>query len=155
MDGIFIIFKISGDCVRLKSLRDPAIKMSKSDLDVRSRIDITDTPDATAEKIKKSVTDGEAKIAFDPENRPGVSNLVRIHFDFYDLKYRTIFCGKSNVYQNFQIILYSLFSGLTVEQVLKEIDGMNKVQFKARLAELIKLVPSFYSHKKNFILNLV
>ncbi|KAF5269312.1 hypothetical protein FQR65_LT02613 [Abscondita terminalis] len=64
---------------KIKSLRDPLKKMSKSDSDPKSRICLTDNADDIMKKIKKSVTDCTSKITFDPENRPGVSNLIRIH----------------------------------------------------------------------------
>jgi tryptophanyl-tRNA synthetase len=52
--------------------------MSKSDGNIRSRIDIIDTPDQIMEKIKKSHTDMIDGISYDPDNRPGVSNLLDI-----------------------------------------------------------------------------
>ena len=48
-------------------------KMSKS---YGNAISISMTPDETAKRIKKSQTDGERMITFDPENRPGVSGLL-------------------------------------------------------------------------------
>ena len=48
-------------------------KMSKS---YGNAISISMTPEETAERIKKSQTDGERMITFDPENRPGVSGLL-------------------------------------------------------------------------------
>jgi tryptophanyl-tRNA synthetase len=64
---------------RLKSLRDPSKKMSKSEQDPKSRIEITDTPDNILEKCKKAVTDFTSEVTFDPEKRPGVANLITIH----------------------------------------------------------------------------
>lgn len=63
---------------RVLSLRDPTSKMSKSAPDVNSRILITDTPEQVRSKVRKAVTDAEASISFDPETRPGVSNLLSI-----------------------------------------------------------------------------
>ena len=48
-------------------------KMSKS---YGNAISISMTPEETAKRIKKSQTDGERLITFDPENRPGVSGLL-------------------------------------------------------------------------------
>lgn len=70
---------------RLKSLRDPSKKMSKSEQDPKSRIEITDTCDDILEKCKKAVTDFISEVTFDPENRPGVSNLITIHSLFTGL----------------------------------------------------------------------
>lgn len=48
-------------------------KMSKS---YGNAISLSMTPEETAKRIKKSQTDGERLITFDPENRPGVSGLL-------------------------------------------------------------------------------
>ena len=48
-------------------------KMSKS---YGNAISISMTPEETAKRIKKSKTDSERMITFDPENRPGVSGLL-------------------------------------------------------------------------------
>ena len=64
---------------RLRSLRNPEKKMSKSDDDQKSCIYINDSPDEIRDKVKKCVTDSTKELFFDPENRPGVSNLILIH----------------------------------------------------------------------------
>ncbi len=63
---------------RIKSLQDPLSKMSKSDEDENAFIAIIDPPDAIARKMRRAVTDSEADVRFDPENKPGVSNLMTI-----------------------------------------------------------------------------
>ncbi|KAG8191201.1 hypothetical protein JTE90_011884 [Oedothorax gibbosus] len=70
---------IGDNSARIKSLKQPNKKMSKSDLDSKNRIDITDSPDIIAKRIKQAITDFTSEVTYDPENRPGVSNLVRIH----------------------------------------------------------------------------
>ena len=47
--------------------------MSKS---YGNAINISMTAEETAKRIKKSQTDSERMITFDPENRPGVSGLL-------------------------------------------------------------------------------
>lgn len=64
---------------RIKSLRDPSKKMSKSDPDAKSRITVTDRPEQIREKIKKALTDFTSAVTFEPEARPGVANLLTIH----------------------------------------------------------------------------
>jgi tryptophanyl-tRNA synthetase len=61
------------------SLRKPTQKMSKSDPDPRSRISIIDSPDEIRQKIKGATTDSLSGISYDPEKRPGVSNLIEIY----------------------------------------------------------------------------
>ncbi|KAF4632593.1 hypothetical protein G7Y89_g5530 [Cudoniella acicularis] len=68
---------------RVMSLQEPHLKMSKSHSDPRSRIIITDTPEAIQKKIMSALTDSTNSVSYDPENRPGVSNLLQLlsHFD--------------------------------------------------------------------------
>ena len=63
---------------RIMSLKRPEHKMSKSDPDPKSRILITDSAEEIHAKLRGAITDSEAGISFDPERRPGVSNLVEI-----------------------------------------------------------------------------
>jgi tryptophanyl-tRNA synthetase len=61
---------------KVMSLQDPTKKMSKSDPNVKSKILLTDSPDIIAKRIGSAVTDSEGIIRFDPENKPGLSNLI-------------------------------------------------------------------------------
>ncbi|EGW32241.1 mitochondrial tryptophanyl-tRNA synthetase [Spathaspora passalidarum NRRL Y-27907] len=64
---------------KILSLRNPLKKMSKSDPDQSSCIYITDAPEVIAKKIRKATTDSvQGPVYFDPEARPGVSNLINI-----------------------------------------------------------------------------
>ncbi|OJD38893.1 tryptophan-trna ligase [Diplodia corticola] len=65
---------------RVMSLAAPTKKMSKSDPNPKSRILITDDRDAIAKKLRAAVTDSVDGVSYDPETRPGVSNLVEIMF---------------------------------------------------------------------------
>ncbi|XP_061735551.1 tryptophan--tRNA ligase, mitochondrial isoform X2 [Nerophis ophidion] len=61
---------------KVKSLRDPSAKMSKSDPQATAAIAITDSPDDIALKIRRAVTDFTSEVTYDPAARPGVSNLT-------------------------------------------------------------------------------
>ncbi|NUV64869.1 tryptophan--tRNA ligase, partial [Streptomyces sp. CAI-85] len=58
---------------------DPAIKMSKSASTPKGLINLLDDPKATAKKVRSAVTDTDTVIRFDPENKPGVSNLLTVY----------------------------------------------------------------------------
>ena len=62
---------------RIMSLQDPERKMSKSDPE-DTFVSLLDDADTVRRKIKRAVTDSESEIRFDPENKPGVSNLLNI-----------------------------------------------------------------------------
>ncbi|KAH3666598.1 hypothetical protein WICMUC_005582 [Wickerhamomyces mucosus] len=64
---------------KILSLKNPEKKMSKSDPAQNSCLYITDEPDIISKKIKKAVTDSIShEFKYDPEKRPGVSNLINI-----------------------------------------------------------------------------
>ncbi|WP_407275490.1 tryptophan--tRNA ligase [Halothiobacillus sp. DCM-1] len=63
---------------RIMSLQEPTKKMSKSDPSALSYIGLLDTPDVILKKFKKAVTDSGSEIRFDPEEKPGVSNLLTL-----------------------------------------------------------------------------
>ena len=62
---------------KIMSLQDPTRKMSKSDPE-ETFVSLLDDPDTIRRKIKRAVTDSDGEIRFDPENKPGVSNLLSI-----------------------------------------------------------------------------
>ena len=71
---------IQGVAARVMSLRDGTKKMSKSDASDASRINLTDTPDEIAQKIRRAKTDPEPlpDHPTELENRPEARNLVGI-----------------------------------------------------------------------------
>jgi len=73
---------------RVMSLQEPHLKMSKSHQDIRSRILLTDSPEIVSKKIMAALTDSTNSVSFDPENRPGVSNLLQL-LSYFDLRGRT------------------------------------------------------------------
>jgi tryptophanyl-tRNA synthetase len=62
---------------RVMSLLEPERKMSKSDPE-ETFIALLDRPEIIRKKIRRAVTDSENSVRFDPENKPGVSNLMSI-----------------------------------------------------------------------------
>lgn len=109
---------IEGAGTRVMSLRDGTKKMSKSDPSDASRINMTDTADSIAKKIRKAKTDPDAlpSEAKGLESRPDARNLVNI---------------------------YAGLSDQSVDQVLSEVGGMQFGTFKPLLADLAvaKLAP--------------
>lgn len=65
---------------RIKSLTNPTKKMSKSDGESdKGVIYLNDDIDVSCKKIMSAVTDMEAKVYYDPVNKPGISNLLEIY----------------------------------------------------------------------------
>ena len=84
--------------------------MSKSDTNQRSRIDLTDSQDIVTTKLKKAVSDTTRTISYDPENRPGIANLISIH---------------------------SALTDIPPEQIVDESTFLDKVGYKMKVAEVV------------------
>ena len=81
---------------RIMALDDPAKKMSKSDPNPGSRINLLDDPKTIKQKIAHATTDSQRLVAFDPE-RPGITNLLTIYQALTDQSEQEIeaeFAGK-------------------------------------------------------------
>jgi len=64
------------ETAKILDLQDPTSKMSKSS--PSGCIFILDEPSVVMKKFKTAVTDSGKDIKYDPENKPGVSNLISI-----------------------------------------------------------------------------
>jgi tryptophanyl-tRNA synthetase len=102
---------IMGPATRVMSLRDGTKKMSKSDPSDLSRINLTDSPDDIARKIRKAKTDADGlpSEAKGLEGRPEAENLVGI---------------------------FAALSGVSVAEVLSQHGGGQFSAFKSALADL-------------------
>lgn len=63
---------------KIYSLTEPTKKMSKSENDDKSTIYLLDDPKLARKKIMSAVTDSIGMIQYDPENQPGLANLITI-----------------------------------------------------------------------------
>lgn len=65
---------------RIMSLQEPDKKMSKSDTNPNNFIGLLEDPKKLSKKIKRAVTDSDeqARIYFDTQEKPGVSNLLTL-----------------------------------------------------------------------------
>jgi tryptophanyl-tRNA synthetase len=64
---------------KIYDLQEPTNKMSKSSGSTAGVLEILDTPEANAKKIKSATTDAGREIKFDEKEKPGISNLLSIH----------------------------------------------------------------------------
>ncbi len=95
---------------RVFSLQDPTAKMSKSDPDPNAAVSIIEDPDSIMRKFKRAVTDSDAEVRFDPESKPGVSNLMTI---------------------------MSEMGGMPIEEIEKNYSGKGYAVFKSACAEAV------------------
>ena len=67
------------ESARIMDLQEPAQKMSGSTSSDKGLLLLSDEPSRLAKKLRSAVTDTDAEVRFDPEAKPGVSNLLTIH----------------------------------------------------------------------------
>ncbi len=63
---------------RVMDLQDPTSKMSKSAQSHLGTIMMLDDPTVIERKIRRAVTDSGTEVLYDPENKPGISNLLEL-----------------------------------------------------------------------------
>ena len=78
--GTFVVpdVMIAKETAKIYDLSEPTAKMSKSATTDAGLVSLLEDPKRTAKKIRSAVTDSEREIRFDPEGKPGVSNLLSI-----------------------------------------------------------------------------
>ncbi len=107
---------------RIMALDDPTKKMSKSDPNPNSRINLLDDPKTIKQKIARATTDSLRLVKFDPE-RPGITNLLTI---------------------------YQLLTGKSQQEIEAEFEGKGYGDFKAALTErlIATLAPIQARHRE-------
>jgi tryptophanyl-tRNA synthetase len=63
---------------RIMDLQEPERKMSTTDGQPLGTVLITDPPDTIRKKVKAAVTDSGTDVRYEPEEKPGISNLLEI-----------------------------------------------------------------------------
>ncbi len=63
---------------RIMDLQEPERKMSTTDGQPLGTVLITDPPDTIRKKVKAAVTDSGSDVHYEPEQKPGISNLLEI-----------------------------------------------------------------------------
>lgn len=95
---------------KIMDLQEPTAKMSKSAASMAGVIELLDSPEANAKKIKSAVTDTGREVTFDEESKPGISNLLSI---------------------------YSAISGRTIKSIEADYVGKGYGDFKKDVAEIV------------------
>jgi tryptophanyl-tRNA synthetase len=107
----------------IKSLQDPAKKMSKSDENANASIFLVDDADTVTKKVKRAVTDSGTEITFD-ESRPAIKNLLTI---------------------------YQLLTGKPSDECVDHFAGKGYGAFKGELAEVtIEFLKPFQERVKQY-----
>ncbi len=116
---------VSKGGTKIKDLKDPTKKMSKSEENPNGVIALLDDVEKARKKIMSATTDSEMRVVFDEENKPGISNLINI--------YRTI-------------------KNKTIEEVEKEFEEKNYGEFKKVVADaVVELLTDIQTKYKEII----
>lgn len=111
---------------RIMSLKDASKKMSKSDPSDLTRINMLDSPDLIAQKIKKATTDAFSGITYDEVSRPEITNLLNIFSSFNNISIEELVAR----YQN---VSTSIFKSDLVEAIVNKLSPI-----QAEFAKLTK-----------------
>ncbi len=98
------------DVAKIADLQDPLVKMSKSSSAPLGIVDVLEDPASIRRKISRAVTDMGTEVIVDEENKPGVTNLLRI---------------------------YAALSGDSVAAIVERYAGAGYGVFKKDLAEVV------------------
>ena len=95
---------------RVMNLQEPSLKMSKSRGAESGTVLMLDPPDAVRKKVRSAVTDSGTDVRYDPDGKPGISNLIE---------------------------LMTVVTGDSVQDVEARYDGSGYGQFKNDVADAI------------------
>ena len=95
---------------KIMDLQDPTSKMSKTGSSPKGLIDLMEDPAKIAKNIRSAVTDTDGEVRYDPEHKPGISNLLVIH---------------------------SVLSGTPVEEVAASFEGRGYGDLKKEVADVV------------------
>ena len=101
---------ISETGTKIKDLKNPTKKMSKSEENPNGVILLLDDEKKIRKKIMGATTDSDMSVHFDEENKPGISNLMNI---------------------------YSALTDRSIEDIEKEFEGANYGTFKKKVADVV------------------
>ena len=117
---------ISATGTKIKDLKDPTKKMSKSEDNPQGVISMFDSPEEIIKKIMKATTDSDDVIKFDEENKPGISNLLNIA---------------------------SVITGSTINELEEEFENKGYGDFKKFVATVTAAHISMIQEKYNQLIN--
>ncbi len=116
---------IRAEGTKIYDLQDPTKKMSKSSESQKGVIRILDDANTIRKKINSAVTDSIGKVNYDPENQPGITNLINIYMSLSNE-------SKEEIVQKFADANYGAFKKAVGDLVAETFE---KIQ--ARYNELI------------------
>lgn len=142
--------------LRIMDLQNPHKKMSKSDDSGKGVIFLGDTPEVAAKKVMSATTDDKARVAYDPVEQPGISNLLEIlallraqpvhavaaafHDETQYGKFKTVIAHETaDFLHEFQAAMRAIDDAVLLDKLTRSEVAMNH-QANARLARVQQAV---------------
>ena len=120
---------------RVMNLQEPSVKMSKSRGAESGTVLMLDPPDTIRKKVKSAVTDSGTDVRYDPEEKPGISNLIEL---------MTVVTGESipEIEAKYDGSGYGRFKEAVAEAVVETLDPIRKryEDVRSDVAELDRLL---------------
>ena len=111
---------------KIMDLVDPSKKMSKTEENPKGVIGLLDDVNVARKKIMGATTDSEMSVRFDPENKPGISNLINI---------------------------YASLTEMSISEIEEEFANSNYGEFKRCVADVVCEFLTAVQEKYNDIIN--
>ena len=111
---------------KIMDLQEPTKKMSKSTENPKGNIYLLDDESTIRKKIMSAVTDSDGFVKYDPENKPGISNLITI---------------------------YSTLKGISIEEAEEYFKDYNYGNLKKEAADIVVEKLTSIQEKYNQIIN--
>jgi tryptophanyl-tRNA synthetase len=116
------------------NLQEPDVKMSKSRGAESGTVLMLDPPDAIRKKLKTAVTDSGSDVRYDPDEKPGISNLIEL---------MTVVTGESiqGIEARYDGSGYGQFKGDVADAIIEVLDPIREryEQLRADVGELDRL----------------
>lgn len=117
---------VSTGGTKIRDLKNPTKKMSKSEDNPQGVISMYDAPEVIIKKIMRATTDNDNCIKYDMENKPGISNLLNIA---------------------------SVISGISIEELEKMFEGKGYGEFKKYVAGITAQHITMIQERYNQLIN--
>jgi len=104
---------------KIMDLVDPTKKMSKTEENPKGVIGLLDDLGAARKKIMGATTDSEMCVKYDPENKPGISNLINIYSSLTDTSI-------NEIEEKYNGVNYGTFKKDVADVVCNFLEGVQK-----------------------------
>ena len=120
---------------RVMDLQEPTKKMSKSASSEAGVVFLSDTAKEIEKKLKRAVTDSGSEVSYDPQEKPGVSNLI-------DIQSAILKQSREDIVAAYQGKMYGHLKVETAAIINEELEPIRQktAEYLADRGELLKIL---------------